>query len=95
MAKKEEELPFVCTLSEAEKNAIGMAIATKKLVDEFKLMPANDYRRRLGSAAKELGVDVSHLHQFILAVLPQKMGEMFGWDSCTISARVTHAPLPS
>lgn len=72
------------SLSDERNTQIAHAISRHFVRENFKLTSNGEYRRRLGQLASELGIPENELHEFALAKLSRVLGEMFGWESCSI-----------
>jgi hypothetical protein len=84
MSQKPEDGSF---LTPDRSDEIAQAIAAYFISQNFRFMPENEYRRRIGQMPKQLGNGITkeELHQYILDQLPKILGTMFGWKSCTIT----------
>lgn len=83
----DKHLKAESSLSEERKNQIAHAVAEYYLCENFHFMSNGDYRRKLGNAAQTFKATSEELHEFILSKFPQLIGEMFGWDGCSLTGR--------
>lgn len=65
-------------LSDARANEIAHAIAEKTVADEFRITSRDEFERRIGQAAKSLGIGKNELRMFVESKLPKILGEMLG-----------------
>ena len=78
-------------LTKERKHEIGYLLFKHKVQEErFPIRSHDEMRRQLGVLSKEVGIPAEELEQFILELLPDLIGNMFGWSSCSITG--TKAP---
>ena len=75
------------SLTEERRMKISDAIAESFFRDHFRFMPASEYRRRLGKLSQHIGngITADELHLYMMSRLSATLGEMFGYDRCSVS----------
>lgn len=80
-------------LSEERRGQIALALVKAKFRKEG-LRLSSSARRELGATAAEIGVSIEELEQFVFDLLPELVGEAFGFKSVSITTEGTKGDSP-